>query len=82
MFGVRLMVDPSVQLERLSKRSPGQWSWSPEDPSCGGDSLTVNTTSVTPADVTDLIIKHSEISASVPTARGTLDNEGHIIRSS
>ena len=47
MFGVRLVVDPSVRMERLRQRSPGQWSWSPEDISCGGESLTVDTTNLT-----------------------------------
>ena len=62
MFGVQLVVDPSVRIERLHKRSPGQWSWAPEDTSTG-ESLTVDTTNVTPAEVADLIIKHSRISA-------------------
>ena len=63
MFGVRLVVDPSVRIERLHKRSPGQWSWARENTSSGEESLTVDTTNVTPAEVADLIIKHSRISA-------------------
>ncbi len=62
MFRVRLVVDPSVQIERLHKRSPGQWSWARENTSTG-ESLTVDTTNVTSAEVADLIIKHSRISA-------------------
>ncbi len=63
MFAVRLVVDPSVRKERLCQRSPGQWSWAPENTSSDGKSLTVDTTNVTPAEAADLIIKHSGISA-------------------
>ena len=59
MFGVRLVVDPSVRTERLNKRSRGQWSWTPTNASSGEESLTVDTTNGTPAEVADLIIKHS-----------------------
>ena len=64
MVAVRLVVDPSVRKERLRQRSPGQWSWAPEDTSSDGKSLTVDTTNVTPAEVADLIITHSGMSAS------------------
>ena len=63
MFGVRLVVDSSVRMERLRRRSPGQWCWYREDISCGEESLTVDTTNATPADVADVIIKHSGIRA-------------------
>ena len=65
MFGVRLVADPSVRMERLRQRSPGQWSWSPEDIACGEESLTVDTTDVTPGDVADAIIKHSGMSVAI-----------------
>ena len=63
MFGVRVVVDPSVRIERLRKRSPGQWSWAGENTSSGEESLTVDTANVTPAEVADLIFRHSRISA-------------------
>lgn len=66
MFDVRLVVDPPVRMERLRQRSPGQWSWFPEHNSGGGESLTVDTTSVTPSDVADLVIKHRGIAEATP----------------
>ena len=65
MFGVRLAADPSVRMERLRRRSPGQWSWSPKDISCGKNVLTLDTTNVSPADVADSIIEHSRTPATI-----------------
>ena len=70
MFGVRLVVDPSVRMERLRRRSSGQWSWYREDIPCGKESLTVDTTNATPADVADVIIKHSGIRATTIPSQG------------
>lgn len=63
MFGVRLVADPSVRMNRRRKCSPDQWSWASDDASPGEDLLTLDTTDLTPTEVADLIIKHSGISA-------------------
>ena len=65
MFAVRLVTDPTVRMDRLRERSPGQWSWAPEDIPNDEDLLTVDTTNVIPADVADSIIKHSRIPAAI-----------------
>ena len=63
VFGVRLVAEPDVRMDRLRTRSPDQWFWDREDPSPGEDLLTVDTTDLIPSEVADLVIKHSGISA-------------------
>ena len=65
MFGVRLVTEESVRMDRLRERSPGQWSWAPDDLPYDEDVLTVDTTNVLPENVADSIIKHSGITATI-----------------